>query len=149
MPPIWPFKKKANVSELDEEPPQHLVYKRGEDPNARAQYKADEGAYKDALALFGGGSQTVEAASDQTVRYDGVTSPVTVVPVQESTEGHSELPAEVASVESTVEHESATTQPLFEWYLHSDGYYYKKNADGSFEATAHLLSDDGSYVPYS
>ena len=75
MPPIWPFnKKKETEQEIDEAPPAPVVYKRGEDPNARAAVETDAGAYKDALALFGGGSSAVTAATDQSVHYDGVTS---------------------------------------------------------------------------
>ena len=75
MPPVWPFKKKKPVDTvIDEAPPAPVVYKRGEDPNARPAVKADSGAYKDALALFGGGSSEVQAATDQSVRYDGATA---------------------------------------------------------------------------
>ena len=75
MPPIWPFKKKKEMEhEIDEAPPAPVVYKRGEDPNARAAVEADAGAYKDALALFGDGSSKVNAATDQSVHYDGVTA---------------------------------------------------------------------------
>ena len=48
-----------------------MVYKRGEDPHARAPVETDADAYKDALALFGGGSSEVAAATDQSVHYDG------------------------------------------------------------------------------
>ena len=74
MPPFWPFKKKEPVAQVEETPPAAVVYKRGEDPNARTQVETDSGAYKDALALFGGGSSEVTAASDQSVHYDGITS---------------------------------------------------------------------------
>ena len=75
MPPIWPFKKKRELDqEIDEAPPAPVVYKRGEDPHARAPVETDADAYKDALALFGGGSSEVAAATDQSVHYDGVTA---------------------------------------------------------------------------
>ena len=64
MPPIWPFKKKKEMEhEIDEAPPAPVVYKRGEDPNARAAVETDAGAYKDALALFGDGSSEVNPAT--------------------------------------------------------------------------------------
>mgnify|MGYP006258467401 CR=1 FL=1 len=46
MPPIWPFKKKKEMVErIDEAPPAPVVYRRGEDPNARAAIETDAGAY--------------------------------------------------------------------------------------------------------
>jgi hypothetical protein len=132
MAPIWPFKKKEPVAELDEEPPAPVVYRRGEDPNAREHVTSDQHAYKDALALFGGGSQTVEAATDQATKYDGVTdeSPA------------ADAPDSSPSVESEPE-------PAFTWVHHSDGYHYKQHADGSFDATPHVKNGDGTYAPYS
>jgi hypothetical protein len=141
MPPFWPFKKKETVASLDEEPPAPMVYKRGEDPNARPAVTSDAGAYKDALALFGGGSETVEAASDQSVHYDGVT--VTTKPL--------EAAPEVSSAPSSTENE-ASEPPVDEgvtWVHHTDGYHYKQRADGSFEPTPYTLGEDGTYVPYS
>lgn len=135
MVPFWPFKKKKEtVAVLDEEPPAPVVYKRGEDPMAREAVTSDQAAYKDALALFGDGSRTVEAASDQSVRYDGVTS--------------SSEAAEDANSGSTKE-VSVAQEPHFTWIHHTDGYHYKKNADGSFEPTPHTKAADGSYTPYS
>ena len=80
-------------------------------------------AYKDALALFGGGSEEVKAASDQSVNYDGVTAPA-----------------------SQAEKES---EPSFTWIHHTDGYHYKQLADGAFEPTPHTKNNDGTYTPYS
>ena len=31
----------------------------------------------------------------------------------------------------------------------TDGYWYMKNSDGSFEPTAYIKGDDGSFAPYS
>ncbi len=123
MPPFWPFKKKEAIAELEEEPPAPVVYKRGEDPNARKTIETDAGAYKDALALFGGGSEEVKAASDQSVNYDGVTAP-----------------ASLAQKEP---------EPSFTWIHHTDGYHYKQLADGAFEPTPHTKNNDGTYTPYS
>lgn len=131
MAPIWPFKKKQEILELDEAPPAPITYKKGEDPNARPPTTTvDASAYKDALALFGDGSSEVEAASDQSVNYDGVTEqePTTVQPQPEP---------------------SSNKEESFTWVHHTDGYHYKKKADGSFEPTPHSKNSDGSYVPYS
>ena len=141
MPPFWPFKKKEAVVQLEEAPPAPIVYKRGEDPNARAGVETDAGAYKDALALFGDGSQKVEAASDQSVHYDGVTATQPdVVSTSAKTDG------EVASVE---EAPPSKEEAAFSWIHHTDGYHYKQHADGSFEATPHTKNQDGTYSPYS
>ena len=123
MPPFWPFKKKEAIAELEEEPPAPVVYKRGEDPNARKTIETDAGAYKDALALFGGGSEEVKAASDQSVNYDGVSAPA-----------------------SQAQKEPG---PSFTWIHHTDGYHYKQLADGAFEPTPHTKNNDGTYIPYS
>ena len=133
MVPFWPFKKKKEaVAELDEAPPAPVVYKRGEDPMAREAVTSDQAAYKDALALFGGGSRSVEAASDQSVHYDGVT---------ESDAASNAVTTQPA--------DAAPAEPTFTWVHHTDGYHYKKNADGSFEPTPHTKSADGTYTPYS
>jgi len=144
MPPFWPFKKKEEVNVLDEEPPATMVYKRGEDPNARADHVADQAAYKDALALFGDGSQTVEAASDQSVLYDGVSG--------QATGAEEMIPSVEASPDAVSDMEVARTvavEPSFTWVHHTDGYHYKQLADGTFEATAHTLDGNGEYHPYS
>ena len=67
---VWLSKKKPLPGRR--EPPAPIVYERGEDPNARKTIEADSGAYKDALALFGGGSEEVKAAINHLVGYDGV-----------------------------------------------------------------------------
>ena len=101
MPPFWPFKKKQVIAELDEAPPAPVVYKRGEDPNARKSIATDTGAYKDALALFGGGSAEVKAASDQSLRYDGATDKSNGIQNESN-----------QSAISNVEEESSMNQPL-------------------------------------
>ena len=135
MPPFWPFKKKEPAVEIDEKPPAPIVYKRGEDPHARGGIATDAVAYKDALALFGEGSSEVQAATDQSVHYDGVTAPSPSV--EEPPESHDEG--------SEVERQEAS----FTWVHHTDGYHYKQNTDGSFEPTPHVQNADGSYAPYS
>ena len=130
MAPIWPFKKKEPIAQVDEAPPAAIVYKKGEDPNARPpQTEIDSSAYKDALALFGDGSSTVEAATDQSVRYDGATS---------SQSDH-----------STPESKLVEDAPQFSWVHHTDGYHYKRKENGEFEPTPHTKSGDGTYTPYS
>lgn len=142
MPPIWPFnKKKETEQEIDEAPPAPVVYKRGEDPNARAAVETDAGAYKDALALFGGGSSAVTAATDQSVHYDGVTS---------SSEGGSLVQEDAPTPANDDAHHASPAAPSSHtWVHHTDGYHYKQHADGSFEPTPHVKQGDGTYAPYS
>ena len=141
MPPFWPFKKKEAVVQLEEAPPAPIVYKRGEDPNARAGVETDAGAYKDALALFGDGSQKVEAASDQSVHYDGVTATQPdVVSTSAKTDGA------VAPVE---EAPPSKEEAAFSWIHHTDGYHYKKKEDGQFEPTPYVRNDDGTYSAFA
>lgn len=147
MPPIWPFKKKRELDqEIDEAPPAPVVYKRGEDPHARAAVETDAGAYKDALALFGGGSSEVAAATDQSVHYDGVTA--------SNTEGTASQKVEANGSDDSVPEASSTPEapapePSHAWVHHTDGYHYKQHADGSFEPTPHVKQADGTYAPYS
>ena len=139
MPPFWPFKRSSEPDQVDEAPPAPVVYKKGEDPNRReTSVSVDATAYTDALALFGDGSATVHAASDQTERYDGIVS------------GGDALRDETASTTS-----ESTAQPSHEdavdatWVHHSDGYHYRRLSDGSFDPTAYTKNEDGTYTPYA
>ena len=127
MPPFWPFKRTNKKEEvIDETPPAPIVYRKGQDVHTEKHSTTEEineSAYKDALALFGGGDTTVVASSNVADEYDGV----------------SNEPAD----ESTTE-----TEPAFEWVHHSDGYHYKKLSDGAFEPTAYVKNADGSYSEY-
>ena len=130
MPPFWPFKKKQEGTQVYEAPPAPTVYRRGEDPHVRPSVPSDVAAYKDALALFGGGSDEVNAATDQSVLYDGATGETTASPKTS--------PAEVVASPST-----------HTWVHHTDGYHYKRMEDGSFDSTPHTKREDGTYTPYS
>lgn len=127
MPPIWPFNKKKQPLALDEEAPTPIVYRKtedqGVDSGSTSQQQED---YKAALSFFGSGDTTVQKAPDQSQQYDGV--------VVSATPSDSAPPPEEDSVE---------------WVAHTDGYHYKKAADGSFDPVAHIRNADGSYEPYS
>ena len=136
MPPVWPFKKKKPVDTvIDEAPPAPVVYKRGEDPNARPAVEADSGAYKDALALFGGGSSEVQQRPTNP-------SATTVPPPRPS-------PSKPATEEQPHWPRRLLPAPTHTWVHHTDGYHYKRLEDGSFEPTPHVKRDDGTYAPYS
>ena len=99
------------------------MYRKGQDVHTEkhsTSQERDESAYKDALALFGGGETTVVASTNVADAYDGV-----------SNESPEENP------------------PSFEWVHHSDGYHYKKLSDGQFEPTAYVKNSDGSYSEYA
>ena len=128
MPPFWPFKRsKKNDDEIDEAPPQPVVYRKGEEVHSEkhsASTERDDRAYKDALALFGSGDTTVSASTNLAEEYDGVVDQATQPP--ESSE-----------------------EETFEWVHHTDGYHYKKKTDGQFEPTPYVKNGDGSYTPFA
>lgn len=127
MPPIWPFNKKKQPLALEEDAPAPIVYRKTEDKGidsgSTTQQQED---YKAALSFFGSGDATVQRAPEQSQRYDGVVVSATQA-------------APIASSE----------EDAVEWVAHTDGYHYKKTADGSFDPVAHIKNPDGSYEPYS
>tara|TARA_B100000963_G_scaffold327264_1_gene314883 strand:- start:420 stop:890 length:471 start_codon:yes stop_codon:yes gene_type:complete len=139
MPPFWPFKKKETVPLVREEPPAPVVYRRGEDPYARASVEADQAAYKEALALFGGGSQEVAVSTELSADYDGVVDASTPLAKPEKKNDGAASEASPAS----------NADEGFTWVHHSDGYHYKRLASGAFEPTPHTKNGDGTYTPYS
>ena len=36
-----------------------------------------------------------------------------------------------------------------EWIHHTDGYWYQKNSDGSFNPVAHILDAEGNKIPFN
>lgn len=127
MPPIWPFNKKKQPLALEEDAPTPIVYRKTEDKGidsgSTTQQQED---YKAALSFFGSGDGTVQRASDQSQRYEGVVVSAT-----------QDAPI------------SSPDEDAVEWVAHTDGYHYKKAADGSFDPVAHIKNVDGSYEPYS
>ena len=127
MPPFWPFKRsKKNEETVDETPPAPIVYRKGQDVHTEKHSNVEErneSAYKDALALFGGGDTTVVASNNVADDYDGIS-------------------------DQTSSHSTTKEDPAFEWIHHSDGYHYKKLSDGSFEPTAFVKNPDGSFSEY-
>ena len=113
MPPIWPFKKKQ--VEEEEEPERLMSTYDNIGNKANETSHKDSHDYKAALALFGNGSENLNAADEQSAKYDGVTSssPVTEFEWVENTDG-------------------------YYYKLLSNGEYeqtaYIKNEDGTFSA---------------
>ena len=173
MAPIWPFGKKKEPDQLEEEAPAPIIYKMG--GNASQRTLADESHkisddYKSALALFGGGGTEVTKAADQSSQYDGIVSgdgqqspnnsePVVKKQTLPDITARTETPKQGKTSPPTIPTKPAVPSkaappavpqtPAFTWVHHTDGYHYKKKADGSFDATAHVKNNDGTYIPYS
>ncbi|MDA0715971.1 MAG: hypothetical protein O2866_05540 [archaeon] len=151
MAPIWPFKKsKETIDRLPDEQPQKVVYSKGEDPFARnSNTGVDQQAYKDALALFGGGNTEVVASENQSDNYEGVVNtmekpaePEQVAPAEpESTSGAVSVPEPTPAL-------TLATQPEAKYLHHTDGYHYKEKEGGGYESTPYVKNPDGSYKPY-
>jgi hypothetical protein len=147
MAPIWPFKKsKEIIDRLPDEQPQKVVYSKGEDPFARnSNTDVDQQAYKDALALFGGGSTDVVASENQSDQYEGVVNSIESPAVQAS------VPAVAPQVESSPEptpEPTAQGQSEAKYLHHTDGYHYKEKEGGGYESTPYVKHPDGTYRPY-
>ena len=124
MAPIWPFGKKKKPQQLNEGPAKTIVYRKEESRSEttladNSHRESDD--YMAAVSLFGNGSTTVKRAEEQSQFYEGIVD-------------SSPTPK--------------TQQKQFTWFHHSDGYYYKKMEDGSYDSIPHTKSSDGSYTPY-
>ena len=173
MAPIWPFGKKKEPDQLEEEAPAPIIYKMGGNASQRTledeSHKSSDD-YKSALALFGGGETEVTKAADQSSQYDGIVSgdgqqssnnPAPAVNKQTLPEisARTETPKQVKSSPPAIPTKPAVPSkaappvvpqtPAFTWIHHTDGYHYKKKADGSFDATPHVKNNNGKYIPYS
>ena len=167
MPPISPLGKKKEPDQLEEEPPAPIMYKMGE--SASQQTLADEthknsNDYKSALALFGGGATEVSKAEYQSSQYDGIVSgdgqstsnasepaktSQKLPEISVRTETPKQVQATPPSIPSKPAPPKVPTTPAFTWIHHTDGYHYKKKADGSFDPVPHVKNNSGSYIPYS
>lgn len=145
MPPFWPFKRgQRGPEQVEEEAPPTLTYKKGESVGRTTTTTIEnKSAYTDALALFGDGSSTVKQAEDQSVRYEGVTDSPSDQPDAHEVDAHAS-PLTDAGTDSDIGHEDG----IHSWIHHTDGYHYKKMADGSFESTPYVMLENGSYAPY-
>jgi hypothetical protein len=122
MPPFWPFKRsKKNSMELDEVAPEAIVYRKNEEVHTEKHAQSIE--------------RNDEAYKDALALFGNGDTTVT------------------ASENVADDYDGVTDGSLLEeesqWVHHTDGYHYKKNADGTFLPTAHVKQEDGSYVPYS
>ena len=62
------------------------------------------------------------------------------------TNPHLGVPEAGEAVEKVVVELDGTESSNFE--KSDDGYYYRKNSDGSFDPNPHTINDDGSFSPY-
>lgn len=122
MPPFWPFKRsKKNSMELDEAAPEAIVYRKNEEVHTEKHAQSIE--------------RNDEAYKDALALFGNGDTTVT------------------ASENVADQYDGVTDTTLPEedsqWVHHTDGYHYKKKADGTFLPTAHVMQEDGTYVPYS
>jgi hypothetical protein len=122
MPPIWPFKKKAVA--VQPTAPDVVEYQRGGDGEAEAAL-ADRSHVEDS---------SFQAAMDA-LSQPHLGSPEAGKPAQ-ATEVGENIPL-------------PKPQSGEQWVKNADGYWYRKQADGSFEATAYVENSSGEKVPYS
>lgn len=146
MPPFWPFKRgQRGPEQVEEEAPPTLTYKKGESVGRTTTTTIEnKSAYTDALALFGDGSSTVKQAEDQSVRYEGVTNTPSDQPDAHEVDANAS-PLTGASAEDDLGHDDDNHS----WIHHTDGYHYKKMADGSYESTPYVMLEDGTYAPFA
>lgn len=122
MPPIWPFKKKAVLAEPIVA--EVVEYQRGDDGKAEAALSdrshVEDSDFQEAMLALSQPHLSTTAA------------------------GQPVVPTEV--VENIPLPKSKSDE---QWVQNSDGYWYKKKADGSFEGTAYIENSRGEKVPYS
>ncbi len=122
MPPIWPFKKKAALDEPIAA--EVMEYQRGDDGKTEA-------TLTDRSHVEGSDFQDAMFALSQ----PHIGTPEAGQPVA-STEVVEDIPL-------------PKSKPDEQWVQNTDGYWYKKKADGSFESTAYVENSSGEKVPYS
>ena len=122
MAPIWPFKKKPQSVELSESTV--VEYSRGGD--GQTQAALDDRSH-------------IESADFQAA--------MSALSVPEES-GDVDLPPKIENV-ALPKSSSQTPAPQEEWLHHSDGYWYQKKADGSFDSTPYVDDGEGNKVPYS
>ena len=122
MPPIWPFKKKAVLAEPIAA--EVVEYQRGDDGKAEAAL-ADRSHVED--SDFQG---AMLALSQPHLSTTEVGQPVSSTQVVE------DIPLPKSKSDE-------------QWVQNSDGYWYRKQVDGSFEGTAYVENSSGEKVPYS
>ncbi len=124
---IWPFKKKAAEAEG-----QKIVTYSKDDHHAeeimsdRSHIEGDQ--YQAAIDLLTNPHLGKESAGE-VVKTEVV-----------DTQQNEEIVDLVDTVGGGIE---------LEYEQSDDGYWYLKNADGSFDETAYVKSEDGSFSPYS
>ena len=75
MAPIWPFRRSRKTEDsFVESAPEPIVYRKDQEVHTekhKTTLQRDENAYKDALALFGGGDTSVSPSGNVADAYDG------------------------------------------------------------------------------
>ena len=148
----WPFKRKGP----EEQGQEVIEYELGGDDQASQTMEdrshIEEKTYQNALSLLssphlgkpdaGEIVPTTEVAPDSSPESSLDSSP------ESSGESQSETslttPSEPASTNS-----DDVTDDESNWLHHTDGYWYRKDGAGGFEATAYIREPDGTFAPFS
>ena len=74
---------------------------------------------------------------------------------EKGTENTAEVLADTSHKESTNYKDAMAlfggkkTEEQIEWLHHTDGYWYKKKSDGSYDSNPHVLDSSGNIVPFN
>ena len=138
----WPFKRKEPEPEVQEIIEYELG---GADPASQTmedRSHIEEKTYQNALSLLSsphlGAPESEEVAHSTEVESES--SPDSVADTASSS-----TPETI----STNETQETTIDDASNWLHHTDGYWYRKDGAGGFEATAHTKESDGTFAPYS
>jgi hypothetical protein len=141
----WPFKRK----EPEEQGQEVIEYELGGENQASQTMEdrshIEEKTYQNALSLLSsphlGAPEAGDVApskeiSDETSPETGSTTPP---------EADSTTPPKADSINP----DAVAVDDMSNWLNHTDGYWYRKDGTGGFEATAHTKKSDGTFTPYN
>ena len=140
----WPFKRK----EPEEQGQEVIEYELGGDDQASQTMEdrshIEEKTYQNALSLL---------SSPHLGKPDaGEIAPTTEVAPDSSPESAPEYQSET-SLTTPSEPASTNSDDRMDdesnWLHHTDGYWYRKDGAGGFEATAYIRGPDGTFTPFS
>ena len=121
MPPIWPFRKKSARDE--DSAPEVVEYDRVEDARKKIASLEDRSHVEDT---------NFQAA------LSALSTPHLGIP-----ESGTPAPTTVGG-----ENPEPTKGSQDDWIKHTDGYWYRKKPDGTFDKTPHVEDSNGQKTPY-
>ncbi len=138
---FWPFKKKAAAAEQ----PKVVIYSKGDthaDEILADRSHIEDDQYKAALDLLTkphlGGESGGVIAGKSVIEAGAETPDLLGVGVPEG------QPAPAPQERDDVKPADGEG-----FVQSSDGYWYRKKPDGTYDATAHIRGEDGTFTPYS